>query len=173
MASKTKNYIVSAFLKLIDTRELDKITVTDLVEQCSISRQTFYYHFDDIDKMLEWSFKMDTDNVCSKIRENNDISSYITFFADFMNKYDTLFKKSMNTSHFIFIYNLLGNFFYETTLIYFSKIYKSINNNHESVIRFWSNSILSYAVGEMQQTDSDYEAVFKTINSYIPKQNKE
>lgn len=173
MATKTKDYIVSAFFKLVETQEFDKITVTDLVEQCGISRQTFYYHFDDIEKMLEWSFKLDTDGICSKIEENNESIANFAFYTDFMNKYDMLLKKSVNTSEFIFIYNLLANLFYITAKAYFSKIYKSINNSHESIIRFWSNAFLSYAVSEMQKNDSDYDSVFKSLYSFIPKQSKD
>lgn len=53
MATKTKDLIVNSFLKLMCSEDFDKITVTELVNNCQISRQTFYYHFDDIEKMLE------------------------------------------------------------------------------------------------------------------------
>ncbi|MBE5774619.1 MAG: TetR family transcriptional regulator, partial [Clostridiales bacterium] len=40
--------------ELIEKRSLDKITVKDLVEECGISRQTFYYHFQDLFDVVEW-----------------------------------------------------------------------------------------------------------------------
>jgi AcrR family transcriptional regulator len=169
MATKTKGAIVSEFLKLVETRQFDKITVTDLVEQCNISRQTFYYHFDDIEKMLEWTFLVDTDFICNKIKESEDISHSAEFFTNFMNKYDTLFKSAIKTSHFIYIYNLLGDVVYAVTRAYFSKIYKVLNNSHEVLIKFWANSILSYAVYELQKENSNYDEVFKCINAFIPK----
>lgn len=175
MSAKTKNFIVSEYLKLLETNEFDKITVTDLVDHCSISRQTFYYHFDDIYKMIEWAFQIDSDNICSKIKknENTNGSGYIYFYTDFMNKYETLLKKSINTSQFIYIYNLLEKFFFVTTKEYFMKSYKSFNSSHNLIIRFWSNAILGFVINELQKNDSDYNAVFKTLYSYIPKQNKE
>lgn len=39
---------------MIEKRSLDKITVKDIVEACGISRQTFYYHFQDILDVVEW-----------------------------------------------------------------------------------------------------------------------
>jgi AcrR family transcriptional regulator len=169
MATKTKAAIVSEFLKLVETRQFDKITVTDLVEQCNISRQTFYYHFDDIEKMLEWAFSVDTDFMCNKIRENDDLSQSAELFTQFMNKYDSLFKSAISTPHFIFVYNLLANVVYAVSRAYFTKLYKVLNNSHEVLIKFWSNAILSYAVQELQQEDSNYDEVFKCINAFIPK----
>ena len=47
--------IASAFMEVSKTKSVDKITVKDLVEACHISRQTFYYHFQDILEVIEWS----------------------------------------------------------------------------------------------------------------------
>lgn len=173
MATKTKEFILSEFLKLLETQEFDRITVTDLVEQCNISRQTFYYHFDDISKMIEWAFNIDTNDICSEISKNDDAENFVALYTVFMNKYDILFKKSINTSQFIFIYNLLENLFFITTKKYFSTVYSSLQSNHEFLIRFWSNAILGYAISEMQKSNSDYESVFKTLCLYIPKTNKD
>ena len=50
-----KAVIAEAFLKLSRQKSVDKITVKDLVEACGISRQTFYYHFQDILEVIQWS----------------------------------------------------------------------------------------------------------------------
>ena len=42
MSNKTKNLIAETLLSMAQHKNLDKITVTDLVEACGISRQTFY-----------------------------------------------------------------------------------------------------------------------------------
>lgn len=39
---------------LLEHKGLDKITVKELVDTCNISRQTFYYHFQDIMDVVEW-----------------------------------------------------------------------------------------------------------------------
>ena len=54
MAGKTKLQILKSFSVLLADHELDKITVTMLVEECHISRQTFYYHFADIQALIDW-----------------------------------------------------------------------------------------------------------------------
>ena len=44
MPVNVKNLIAETFVKLSDEKNIDKITVKDIVEACGISRQAFYYH---------------------------------------------------------------------------------------------------------------------------------
>ena len=53
MPSFTKKAIVESFLRLAGKKPLDKITVRDIVDDCGINRNTFYYHFQDIYAVLE------------------------------------------------------------------------------------------------------------------------
>lgn len=48
MAQFTRRAIMASFLKLVDKKPLDRLTVRDIVEDCEITRNTFYYHFQDI-----------------------------------------------------------------------------------------------------------------------------
>lgn len=56
MKQYTKDALASTLKELAQTKPLDKITVTELVEACDIKRQTFYYHFQDIYELIEWIF---------------------------------------------------------------------------------------------------------------------
>ena len=60
MASSTKEALGKALKKMLSVKPIDKITVKDLVEECGVNRQTFYYHFDDVYDLLEWVFEEDT-----------------------------------------------------------------------------------------------------------------
>ena len=53
MPSFTKKAIVESFLYLAGKKPLDKITVRDVVDDCGINRNTFYYYFQDIYAVLE------------------------------------------------------------------------------------------------------------------------
>lgn len=52
----TKEAIHLALRDLLQEKKLDDITVTEVVERCGISRQTFYYHFRDLYEVVEWRF---------------------------------------------------------------------------------------------------------------------
>lgn len=56
MAQLTKKAIVNSFIKLLNKKPLDKITVKDIVEDCGINRNTFYYHFADIKELTIYTF---------------------------------------------------------------------------------------------------------------------
>ena len=53
MPNFTKNAIKEAFIRLLNERPLKQITVRDIVEECGINRNSFYYHFSDIPTLLE------------------------------------------------------------------------------------------------------------------------
>ena len=52
MANFTKQAIKASFLKLLNQQPLNKISVRDIVEDCGINRNSFYYHFHDIPSLL-------------------------------------------------------------------------------------------------------------------------
>ena len=53
MANFTKKAIVASFIKLLTERPLSQITVKDIVTDCGVNRNTFYYYFEDIPKLIE------------------------------------------------------------------------------------------------------------------------
>ena len=56
----TKNAIMTSLVKLLNEKPLDKITVKDIVEDCGINRNTFYYHYHDIYDPLKDIFNIET-----------------------------------------------------------------------------------------------------------------
>ena len=54
VAPGTKLALASSLKKLLQKKFLDDITVKELVEDCEVNRQTFYYHFQDIYDLLQW-----------------------------------------------------------------------------------------------------------------------
>ena len=55
MANTTKHALEASLKKLLQHKQLDKITIQDLTADCGISRMSFYYHFKDIYDLVEWS----------------------------------------------------------------------------------------------------------------------
>ena len=49
-----KGVIAQAAMTLLLEKHIKKLTVKDIVEECHITRQTFYYHFADIPEMFRW-----------------------------------------------------------------------------------------------------------------------
>lgn len=53
MPNFTKQAIKQSFVKLLNQKPVNQITVKDIVEDCGINRNSFYYHFSDIPALIE------------------------------------------------------------------------------------------------------------------------
>ena len=54
MCCDTKIKIAATVRELLQTRPITKITVQDVMQRADMTRQSFYYHFQDIYDVLEW-----------------------------------------------------------------------------------------------------------------------
>lgn len=57
MPADMKAIIAEAAVSLLTKQTIKKLTVKDIVEQCNITRQTFYYHFEDIPDLFRWMIR--------------------------------------------------------------------------------------------------------------------
>lgn len=53
MSNYTKKLIIETFERLLERMPFEKITVTALIRECNIGRNTFYYHYKDIYALLD------------------------------------------------------------------------------------------------------------------------
>ena len=80
MATGTKEALAAALRQMMTVKPIDKVTVKDIVEIC-VNRQTFYYHFDDVDDLLEWVFEQDSDRVFPKeVQKNRWMENMMGYF---------------------------------------------------------------------------------------------
>ncbi len=56
-----KETIAQAAKTLLMEKGVKKLTVKDIVGECQITRQAFYYHFEDIPALFKWMFERDTE----------------------------------------------------------------------------------------------------------------
>jgi probable dihydroxyacetone kinase regulator len=60
MSQITKTALAASLKKISETTPIDRITVTQIVDDCGVNRQTFYYHFNDIYDLVAWIYQKDT-----------------------------------------------------------------------------------------------------------------
>lgn len=63
MSIETKKLIARTLLELSRQKPIDKVKVKDVVDACHISRQTFYYHFQDLTDVMEWMMRQVMDQM--------------------------------------------------------------------------------------------------------------
>ena len=62
MPADMKGTIAQAAITLMG-KGVRKLTVKDIVEECRITRQAFYYHFEDIPELFRWMLEQETDRM--------------------------------------------------------------------------------------------------------------
>ena len=73
MTPSTKQALAASLKKLLRRKFLDDITVKEIVADCTVNRQTFYYHFQDIYDLLHFLLEEETGAVladCSSWQES-------------------------------------------------------------------------------------------------------
>lgn len=86
MANGKKEALADALRQMMKVKPIDKITVKDIVEVCGVNRQTFYYHFDDVDDLLEWVFEDDAERVLPKEVVYEHWLEDVMTFMDYLEK---------------------------------------------------------------------------------------
>ncbi|MCR6109538.1 TetR/AcrR family transcriptional regulator [Bacillus sp. A301a_S52] len=115
MSHRTKKALAFSLKKLLGQTTLEKITVKDIVKECGVNRQTFYYHFHDIYELLEWLFGTEVTEV---IDNKNTYGTWQQGFLRVLNYIESNKKVVMNTYHSLerehleeylyrFVYNLM------------------------------------------------------------------
>ena len=97
MAVNMKSMIADAFMTLSKTKDVDKITVTDLVKACHISRQTFYYQFQDTLEVLEWSVQQAFQEILAHSMDTEGPEDTLRSFIESSSEADALLKKLLHS----------------------------------------------------------------------------
>ena len=85
--SETKILMAEALKKLIASRPFSKITVQDIVTECNINRNTFYYHFESNIDLLYFTYQMEVEKVIIAYKEANaTIPQAMDFVLDYIDK---------------------------------------------------------------------------------------
>lgn len=85
----TKKAISYAFKELLLEKPLSKITINDITEKCEMNRQTFYYHFQDIQDLIEWICFEDAD------RAIQNHKTYDTWQEGFLSLFELMKKTNL------------------------------------------------------------------------------
>ena len=99
MPANTKTMIAETFFNMAKGKSIDKITVTDLVERCKISRQTFYYHFKDIMDVLEWGMRETAERTLARSLEVSSDREAMGSFVSMMVENRGFIRRLLNSQH--------------------------------------------------------------------------
>lgn len=122
---KTRKLIKNTFFRMLaEKKEINKISVSELVKRADISRATFYAHFDDIYGVVE-EFEtelIDKFFTNAKLLATNDYDKFFDALFAFMKENDENYKMMCKSNDFLFSAKRL-------TALCVNKLLELINND--------------------------------------------
>lgn len=97
MSADMKSVISRSLKNMVRHGNIDKITVKALIDDCHISRQTFYYHFQDIMDVMEWSMRQETERLTDKSLKAGTLRDALKIFISFTAEQFPILQKLMNS----------------------------------------------------------------------------
>ena len=122
---QTQKKIAEYMKELMKKKSFDKISISDKTSNCSIHRQTFYYHFNDKYELLEWIIYNElVEPLINGFTLDNMYERFEIMFST-MKRDEMFFKSAFKVSHEWFALYLNNTITKE-----FSKIVVSINDEN-------------------------------------------
>lgn len=78
----SKELLADSMMDLLQTESFEKITVSQITENCGIAKRTFYYHFRDKYELALWLYIHQLDVYYEKNRGNVTFRGFLTYSAN-------------------------------------------------------------------------------------------
>lgn len=84
MSQTTKRALETSLKKLLLKKPINKITISDITDDCGVNRMTFYYHFTDIYDLARWACMEDAEQAIASNK------TYDTWQQGFLNIFNAV-----------------------------------------------------------------------------------
>ncbi len=85
--SETKIFMAETLKKMLKNRPFAKITVQDIVSECKINRNTFYYHFENNYDLLYFTYEQEVKDIVDSFHKAKaSIPQAMDFVLDYIDK---------------------------------------------------------------------------------------
>ena len=86
-SSETKLKMGEALKKLVNYKAFSKITVGDIVTECGLNRNSFYYHFENMFDLLYWTYDQEIQNIVTSFQKANaDYTQSFEFILSYIDQ---------------------------------------------------------------------------------------
>ncbi|MGX7107980.1 dihydroxyacetone kinase transcriptional activator DhaS [Facklamia miroungae] len=177
----TQEIIALAFQELTMTKEIDKISITDIMKQADFRRQTFYDHFDDKYDLVTWIFSHE---LCHSIQSIRDWKNWeeilwqlLTYLESNSNYYRKIFiNEKLDSFKEYFIYSI-KNIIQHLVEDYFKEQFLSSGKKQiiKTGIDFYSyglsESLYHWVLENCEPNSKIYHAMLVKLVKYRTKTN--
>ncbi len=92
----TKKALAAALKRLMVNKPISKITVRELVAECGINRNSFYYHFEDIYALFKWMVESEAVEIVKQYDLMMDYHEVVSFVLDYVENNQYLLTNAYN-----------------------------------------------------------------------------
>ena len=86
-SSETKLKMAQALKKLVNYKTFSKITVGDIITECELNRNSFYYHFENMYDLLYWTYDQEIQNIVAAFQNANaDYTQSFEFILSYIDQ---------------------------------------------------------------------------------------
>jgi probable dihydroxyacetone kinase regulator len=94
----TKLALANSLKGLMATKAFNKICVSDIVDNCGLTRQAFYYHFKDKYDLMNWIYYTETACFMSSYNKVEHWMDGLTDLCNYMRQNKTFYINALNTT---------------------------------------------------------------------------
>lgn len=166
----TKKAIADGFKALMTKKSFEKITISDITNECGLNRQTFYYHFQDKYELLNWIFYKE---IINELKENYTIDKWSDALLDMLivlKNNAKFYTNALNTSYS----NEFREYLFSATAQLFEEILDRVTyglileaNDKKFIAEFMSygvsGSIIKWILSGMKEKPEDIVARMKNL----------
>lgn len=171
MAKETKQHILRGFSQLLNDNDFDKITVTMLVEKCNISRQTFYYHFADIQALINWGVQQYTHGCVETAKNAKNMQEATVIYFNEIEKNKLFLNKCFSSSLSQYMTKLIRNSIIEYSGEFYRRAIKSDYSKADIadfIIEFAANGVTGVILSRILNNDDvNIEELSEKMYNYI------
>lgn len=131
MSLMTKKELAISLKKLMGKKPLAKITVKDLVTDCGVNRQTFYYHFRDIYNLLGWVYKTEALGVLERYQTYETWQQGFVHVFNYVVENKAFCMNSLNSLGRDYLLTFLYKIIFDSTMVVINDIAKNYNASEE------------------------------------------
>lgn len=179
MPADMKETIAEAAQSLLFEHHVKKLTVKDIVERCHITRQAFYYHFEDIPDLFRWMLEKRTEQMLSEVLSRESTEEGLrSFFVAAINIAPYV-KRGMDSSHRSELEPMLRQYIqrFFAMVIETKRYYSQCSVAEVKVIsRYHSLAVLGllqeWTEKDTEQLDQIVHTIYRLMREGIPAQGE-
>lgn len=143
----SKKIIILSFYRLLSNKNLDKITIEDILKESEVSRSTFYRYFEDKYDLMAWCYKYKVNSILNQTANLGFKEVFYQIYV-FIKSEQTYFRKPIHEDHEHSFYRFFLNYSIEYYTKIFLSIYKKekISENEKYLITYMANGQVSIVI---------------------------